>query len=528
MILVVKRWNKTTSNFEQCIEKLDTNGLIKQVKASSDITCFEFVTESLLASGHTDGTINIWNIFDMNLHKSIKYHSERVNSIIKINNDLFSSGSNDNTIIFYNLTDFSQIGKITDTVDIKYLRLLNETTIAGVICCTNRIKFWDIQLYSFKTQISINPWYPFFELVENGFLAFYVINVQYEVFVYDPKIHVVNYSIKTNERFNSLYYYKNFLIFGYMDGQIEICNRNVLNASFKIESSIIKYFDSINGIIASVLFINKINLINAVNFQLINTISTSLLDSLNCFIFVKNSSIVEQNYLPNKNLTQTSSSTVLSTTKYNSVSSEFQKLTIDFTKFYFGSLKEELVIELIQTELDLTDCISNCSNRGSCILKSNKRFTCSCFSNFQGDSCQYDSRQCTSNPCLNNGSCIDFDSKQINSSLGENTYLCECDQFYLGKNCEIEKDICENETCSGNGYCYNFENRPKCKCFSMYLGEKCDVESNDIKVVKSVIKTSSIIAILVIIAFVIMFPVFDILSLFGIPSKQHRVNSVLF
>ncbi|CAF0978104.1 unnamed protein product [Brachionus calyciflorus] len=626
--LAIKRYNITSKKSDNLIEKWETSGSTKQIKQSNEVTCFAILSETYMASGQIDGVINIWKILDMSLFKSIKYHSDKVNSIIKINNKLFASGSDDKTIIIYNLTDFSQVRKINDTDNVKYLRLLNETTIAGVTfysCCSKTIKFWDIKLYIYKTQISIRPWSDFFELVENGFLAFFVIDNNYYVYIYNPEIHVVQYSFTIKVGFNSLFYHNNLLFCGYSDGQIEVWNKNIRNTSFKVESSFVKSFDSINEIIAISYSNSKIVLINSTSFLLIKTIYTNL-DILNCFIFVKNSSIIEQSYLVNKNLMPTSLSTIIAIKQSISSDAPLQKFTsqkdfyqdldfkkdeqtssnyeegttmfeekktdqntkrtissnshfseqfstlsydheylnisvqnsfktsmsqkidssiyllnnqtkiihpidflenfsiVNFTKFAFSSLKEELVINLIQTEIDLIDCFSNCSNRGSCVLKTNKRFTCSCLDSFRGDSCQFDSRKCSLSPCLNNGTCIDLDSELKNDSFSEISYFCQCDQFHLGKNCEIKKDICENETCSGNGYCFNFENRPKCKCYSMYLGDKCNYESNYIKTVKTMIRSSSIVAIFVIITFLALFPIFDILSRFKIPSKQQRAK----
>lgn len=104
---------------------------------------------------------------------------------------------------------------------------------------------------------------------------------------------------------------------------------------------------------------------------------------------------------------------------------------------------------------------------------------------------------CHSNPCLNNASCVD--------NIKEKTYTCICfshtnkSSLFYGLNCENKINLCQNETCSGNSLCYDDGYESKCKCFDKYSGDKCQIESKEMKVKKVVIKTSSIIAICILI-----------------------------
>lgn len=65
---------------------------------------------------------------------------------------------------------------------------------------------------------------------------------------------------------------------------------------------------------------------------------------------------------------------------------------------------------------------------------------------FTGDFCEEDFNECDSNPCLNNGTCIDI----------PNGYNCSCISGYFGIHCEIDVAVCNitNETrCANGGVC---------------------------------------------------------------------------
>ncbi|CAF0962041.1 unnamed protein product [Brachionus calyciflorus] len=160
-----------------------------------------------------------------------------------------------------------------------------------------------------------------------------------------------------------------------------------------------------------------------------------------------------------------------------------------------NELKIEKTVNLITSVFDMTNCLSNCSNNGKCKFKNNQ-FSCECLSHFSGATCQVDTRPCSSNPCLNNATCIDeIESKKYN---------CECvndpetnSQIYYGQNCQFKIDVCENETCSGNGNCKDFENRPQCECFYLFNGTRCEFESLEMVGIKKVMTITSIVAICV-------------------------------
>ena len=163
----------------------------------------------------------------------------------------------------------------------------------------------------------------------------------------------------------------------------------------------------------------------------------------------------------------------------------------------------------------MSGCIVNCTNHGTCKFDSvGNKFLCICDNYFTGTACQTDTRACSSNPCLNNATCVDvYSNSTSNSSLFESwTFRCECQESYEGVYCQNKINICANETCSGNGVCEDLNNVPKCKCFSMFEGEKCDTQSSELKTVKTMISMTSVIAIIVLICFYLIILIMDLLE----------------
>ncbi|CAF1148940.1 unnamed protein product, partial [Brachionus calyciflorus] len=184
--------------------------------------------------------------------------------------------------------------------------------------------------------------------------------------------------------------------------------------------------------------------------------------------------------------TSTTTETTTSTTETTSTTTETTTTTIKSDDFFFDFIEKNLqmIIEIISTNTDFNDCIQNCSNHGKCKIINNAKYKCECNKNYIGSACQYNTFPCSSNPCLNNGLCVD--------NLLENDFKCQCltgknqSEIYYGQYCEFKRNACQNETCSNNGYCFDNENTAKCKCFSMFSGEKCEIKSNEMIVVEAV------------------------------------------
>ncbi|XP_065661202.1 protein jagged-1 isoform X3 [Hydra vulgaris] len=82
-----------------------------------------------------------------------------------------------------------------------------------------------------------------------------------------------------------------------------------------------------------------------------------------------------------------------------------------------------------------------------------------CNVGWEGENCLKNIDDCLSNPCLNNGSCIDLHAN----------FECVCPGEYGGKQCEIDF---RNEPCRNNGIML-LDNT--CKCRFGYKGNKCEV-----------------------------------------------------
>jgi hypothetical protein len=209
------------------------------------------------------------------------------------------------------------------------------------------------------------------------------------------------------------------------------------------------------------------------------------------------------------------------TTLSNSgTSTKKNRLIVDFSLF-----NNSEIISLLNSNYDLNGCIVNCSNSGQCkfdFLINN--FFCSCNSIYlSGYACQIDLRPCSSNPCLNNATCVDFSNS---GSYSSSLFSCVCDEYYEGFYCESKIDVCQNETCSSHGYCLDVNNKAKCACSSMYWGERCEMESNELKTAKEIISIASILAVVIIILFYIFIFLLDVAKFCCERKAKKRIRLV--
>jgi hypothetical protein len=156
---------------------------------------------------------------------------------------------------------------------------------------------------------------------------------------------------------------------------------------------------------------------------------------------------------------------------------------------------------------DLSACLSNCSNQGICVINLQQQYICVCNQYKTGVACQSDLRPCSSNPCLNNGTC----SNLVNNN--ETSFQCICqNNLFYGTYCENKNDSCLNNTevCIKNqGYCIMNGTQPMCKCLMDYFGTKCEIMSTSLVVKNFIINASTIIAIIVLVCFIILVLCFD-------------------
>ena len=166
---------------------------------------------------------------------------------------------------------------------------------------------------------------------------------------------------------------------------------------------------------------------------------------------------------------------------------------------------------------DISGCLVNCSSHGKCKFDYfTQMYECGCNTFFSGKACQFDSRPCSSGPCLNNGTCVNVNN--------DTSFQCECQQTFFGLNCENQINICQNKTCGGKGYCFNDQNEPKCKCFTGYSGDECDLVSSQVKLVKNVQTTSSIICFIVLGTTVALIVLNDLWNYF-FAAKKDKTNA---
>ena len=178
------------------------------------------------------------------------------------------------------------------------------------------------------------------------------------------------------------------------------------------------------------------------------------------------------------------------------------------------------LINLFTQNIDMSNCLLNCSSNGFCKNSaSGNALVCDCNQYFVGPACQIDLRPCSSNPCLNNGTCV-----QNITDISNPTYFCECDKYYEGSVCQNKIDLCQNQTCSKQGNCIEVNNEPVCSCHYLFEGSNCESESQTLKTVKSLISTASVIAILTIVFFYSLIIASDVLNIFIKKNRREEKN----
>jgi hypothetical protein len=153
---------------------------------------------------------------------------------------------------------------------------------------------------------------------------------------------------------------------------------------------------------------------------------------------------------------------------------------------------------------DLSACLANCSNQGVCILDSlTNKYICQCNQYRMGKACQTDSRPCSSNPCLNNGTCFNINN--------DTSFECDCQNpnLFYGIYCENKLDLCQNNNTNvcispSQGYCIVNGSQPMCKCIMGYTGVRCENKSTFLVVRKYIIDSSTLIAIIVIASYMVL------------------------
>jgi hypothetical protein len=108
------------------------------------------------------------------------------------------------------------------------------------------------------------------------------------------------------------------------------------------------------------------------------------------------------------------------------------------------------------------DCRFNSSSEANCTAFSSIPVRL-CDPGFQDDDCRVDTDECSSDPCLNGGTCQD----QVNG------FICLCLQGYSGLSCQIDVDECSSSPCHNGATCVDDINGLICLCPPGFSGSAC-------------------------------------------------------
>ncbi|XP_028924279.1 sushi, nidogen and EGF-like domain-containing protein 1 isoform X2 [Ornithorhynchus anatinus] len=119
-------------------------------------------------------------------------------------------------------------------------------------------------------------------------------------------------------------------------------------------------------------------------------------------------------------------------------------------------------------ETDPSSCEErSCRNRQACNYIRPGRYVCTCSPGYYGNNCQYGGPRipsaCLSNPCQNEGTCLETDQG----------YICECPSGYTGSDCTDK--LAEDCECRNGGKCLD-GNFTICQCPPGYFGLLCEFE----------------------------------------------------
>ncbi|XP_075431297.1 lactadherin isoform X2 [Ascaphus truei] len=114
-----------------------------------------------------------------------------------------------------------------------------------------------------------------------------------------------------------------------------------------------------------------------------------------------------------------------------------------------------------------------CLNGGTCLSNvNNSPFYCLCPDGFTGTNCsETEKGPCHPNPCNNNAECKVLSKSRRGDTFAE--YVCKCPPGYDGNHCQNNKSECSTNPCKNGGICRDLYNDYACKCASPYIGKMC-------------------------------------------------------
>ncbi|XP_061766366.1 protein eyes shut homolog isoform X2 [Nerophis ophidion] len=95
--------------------------------------------------------------------------------------------------------------------------------------------------------------------------------------------------------------------------------------------------------------------------------------------------------------------------------------------------------------------------------KDGHNVSCTCERGFGGSLCEVNINECESQPCQNDGVCVD----------GSDLYHCFCSEGFGGSNCEINHDECVHGYCANNSTCIDLVADYECICPLGFAGKNC-------------------------------------------------------
>ncbi len=185
------------------------------------------------------------------------------------------------------------------------------------------------------------------------------------------------------------------------------------------------------------------------------------------------------------------------------------------------------------------DMFDPCLNNGTCYNVDTLPlgYQCVCPNESYGINCELSYRPCASNPCWNNGTPIltlflsKLTIKRFFFFVGtckdlNETFVCRCEYGWEGSHCQTKENFCKNVTCQNRGVCRPLFRDFKCECLDInyYSGRFCEITTKKIIILKSVSKSISFIAIIVMVSAAMFIIIMDILKYcFGIdPVRKER------
>ncbi|VDN21312.1 unnamed protein product [Gongylonema pulchrum] len=117
-------------------------------------------------------------------------------------------------------------------------------------------------------------------------------------------------------------------------------------------------------------------------------------------------------------------------------------------------------------EIHIDQCASEpCLNNGTCV-DSGSQFRCDCPRGWKGARCEEEDGLCALNPCHNGAHCVNL--------VGD--YFCVCPEGVSGKDCEVAPNRCLGEPCHNGGVCGDFGSHLECTCPKDFIGNGCQYE----------------------------------------------------